>query len=64
MGRLLEVQQSLFPWLRPMQGAYPYPFDIRPFMMIGAVSGLIFVLVPLCFLVINRQAFARPVAAA
>jgi hypothetical protein len=64
MTRLLEVQQTMFPWIRQTPGAYPYPFDIRPFMMVGAIAGLVFVLVPLCFLIINRQAFARQVAPA
>jgi hypothetical protein len=61
---LLEAQQSLFPWIRFTPGTYPYPFDVRPVMMVSAGVGLLFVLIPLCFLVINRQAFARSSAPA
>lgn len=64
MAKLLEIQHSLFPWMRPMAGPYAFPFDVRPFMMIGATVGLAFILVPLCFLIINRQAFARSAASA
>jgi len=64
MTKLLEVQQSLFPWIRSMPGANPYPVDVRPFMLVGGLGGLILVLVPLCFLVINRQAFTRSTAPA
>jgi hypothetical protein len=67
MGRLtmlLQAQQSVIPWMRPIPGHSPYPFDLRPFMMVGAVGGLILVLVPLCFLIINRPAFARSAASA
>ena len=61
MAKLLEVSQSAFFWMRQPHAA---PFDLAPFMMIGAVMGMLLVLVPLCFLIINRQAFARPVAQA
>ena len=64
LTRLLEVEQSTFPWMRPMPGGHPYPFDIRPFMMTGAVGGLVIVLIPLCFLIINNRAFARSTATA
>jgi hypothetical protein len=61
---LLEAQQSLFPWIRLTPGTNPYPFDVRPVMMVSAGVGLLFVLIPLCFLIINRQAFARSAAPA
>jgi hypothetical protein len=64
MARMLEAQQSIFPWMRPMPGGHAYPFDIRPFMMTGAVGGLALVLIPLCFLIINNRAFAKAASTA
>jgi hypothetical protein len=64
MRKLLEIQQSWFPWLRQMQGSNPFPFDTTPFMIIGAVTGMAIVLIPLCFLIINHRAFARSAATA
>lgn len=59
MTRILELQHSMLPWLRDWQGAYPQP-DPMPLMLMGAVIGLVFCLVPLYFLVREKQAFEKP----
>jgi hypothetical protein len=63
MGKILEFQQSMFPWMKSWQEAYPIEFDLTPFMIIGAVGGMVLLLVLMYFLVTARQAFQRPVGA-
>jgi len=63
MGKILEFQQSMFPWMKSWQEAYPIQFDLTPFMIIGAVGGMVLLLVLMYFLVTARQAFQRPAGA-
>jgi hypothetical protein len=57
--RLMELQLSIFPWMRTWQNMSPVQFDITPFIAIGAVGGLVFLLIPMYFLFASKQAFAK-----
>jgi hypothetical protein len=61
MMKFLEITQSMFPWMLRPQSVYA-GLDLTPFMLIGAVSGLLLVLVPLYFLIARKQAFEKSVA--
>jgi hypothetical protein len=59
VARLMALQQSMFPWMRAWQNQLPIQFDIAPFIVIGAVGGLVFLLIPLYFLFTSKQVFAE-----
>jgi hypothetical protein len=61
IDRLMEMQRSLFPWMpSPDQGSVP--FDMTPFLFAGAIAGLVFILVPLYFLITRQRAFTKQAA--
>ena len=62
MMRAVELQHSMFPWMRDLPKA-SYQIDPMPFLLMGAVMGLAFCLVPLYFLITNKKAFERSPAA-
>ncbi len=64
MLTLLERQRSMFPWMQPWQNQSGFAFDPAPFMVIGMIVGLAWLLVPLYFLVTRKQAFEKAGAAA
>jgi hypothetical protein len=57
--KLMDWQESIFPWMKIWRES-PLQLDPVPLMSVGAVFGLIFLLVPLYFLFTARQAFAGP----
>ena len=59
IARLLEVEQSMFPWMRSAQTNSPFPADMMPFVIIGAIGGIAFCLVLLYFLAAAKPAFDR-----
>jgi len=59
LARLMEMQLSMFPWMKAWQNMSPMQFDITPFIAVGAVGGLAILLVPLYFLFTSKQAFAK-----
>jgi hypothetical protein len=59
IAKLLELQYSMFPWMRSTQTDSPFFSDPTPFLMIGAVAGVLFSLVLLYFLAAAKPAFDR-----
>ena len=59
---LMESQRALIPGMGNWPGATP-PFDMTPFLYVGACMGLCFLFVPLYFLVTRKGAFEAAVAA-
>ena len=58
MAKLLDLEQSMFPWMRSTQ---PNPFqgDMTPFFLVGAIGGVAFCLVLLYFLAAAKPAFDK-----
>jgi hypothetical protein len=59
MAKLLDLQQSMFPWMRSSQDFSPFGGEFMPFIIIGAIAGLVLWLVPLYFLVVAKPAFDK-----
>jgi hypothetical protein len=59
--KLVELQQSLFPALRDMQGAAP-PMDPTPFIWMGGAIGIALGVVQIYFLITRKHAFEKPLA--
>jgi hypothetical protein len=59
MAKLLDLQQSMFPWMRSSQDVSPFGGQFMPFIIIGAITGLVFWLVPLYFLIAAKPAFDK-----
>lgn len=59
MARFMDLEQSMFPWMRSAQTDSALFGDITPFLMIGAVGGVAFCLVLLYFLAAAKPAFDR-----
>jgi len=62
MLALMERQQSMFPWMRMLPDQPEFHFDTAPFMVMGAVSGLIGIMVPLYFLITRKVAYENAAA--
>jgi hypothetical protein len=58
LQRLLDLQQSMFPWMRPAE-SNPFQADMMPFLFVGAIGGVVFCLVLLYFLIAAKPAFDR-----
>jgi hypothetical protein len=58
LQKLLELQQSMFPWMRPAQST-PFQADMMPFVLVGAIGGVVFCLVLLYFLIAAKPAFDK-----
>lgn len=59
LARFLDLEQSMFPWMRVPQTDSPLFGDITPFLVIGVVGGIAFCLVLLYFLAAAKPAFDR-----
>ena len=57
LQKLLDLQQSMFPWMRPAQANSPFYADPTPFFLVGAIGGVAFCLVLLYFLITAKPAF-------
>jgi len=57
MLAFLELLQSVYPWMRSWQNP-ALQAQLAPYLIVGAVVGLVSLLVPLYFLITRRQAFA------
>jgi hypothetical protein len=62
MQALMDYQQSVFPWMRMFTDQSEYHFDTTPFMVMGAVCGLIGMMVQLYFLITRKFAFEKAAA--
>jgi hypothetical protein len=58
MTRLLELEQSMFPWMRSAQ-PNPFQADMTPFLLVGVIGGVAFCLVLLYFLAAAKPAFDK-----
>ena len=58
LQRLLDLQQSMFAWMRPAQ-SNPFQSDMTPFFLVGAIGGVVVCLVLLYFLIAAKPAFDR-----
>ena len=58
LQKLLDLQQSVFPWMRPPQSS-AFQSDMTPFVFIGAIGGVVFCIVLLYFLIAAKPAFDR-----
>lgn len=58
-ARLLEVEQSLFPWMRSAQANSPFGPEMMPFFIATAIAIAVFFLVLLYFLVAAKPAFDK-----
>jgi hypothetical protein len=59
LARFLDIQQSMFPWMRSAQANSLFRADITPFLIVGAVGGAVFSLVLLYFLAAAKPAFDK-----
>jgi hypothetical protein len=59
---LIQRSQSMFPWMQPWPNQAGFRFDATPFLILGACSGLVGLLVPLYFLITRKQAFEKAAA--
>jgi hypothetical protein len=60
MAKLLDLQQSMFPWMRSSsQGVSPFGAEFMPFIIIGGIAGLVLWMVILYFLVVAKPAFDK-----
>jgi hypothetical protein len=59
IARFLEVEQSVFPWMRSAQTDSPFAAGAMPFVIIGVIGGLAFSLVVLYFLAAAKPAFDK-----
>ncbi|MFL6386056.1 MAG: hypothetical protein ACJ71U_01090 [Terriglobales bacterium] len=57
--RLLDAEQSIFPWLRSAQTDSPFMGDITPVLVIGAIFGIAVCVVFLYFLAAAKPAFDK-----
>jgi hypothetical protein len=58
LARFLDLEQSMFPWMRSAQ-SNPFQPDMMPFLLIGAIGGVVFCLVLLYFLAAAKPAFDK-----
>jgi len=59
---LIQRSQSSFPWMQPPPHL-AFSLDMKPFLRMGMVAGLLGVLLPLYFLITRKAAYERAVAA-
>jgi hypothetical protein len=59
IAKLLDAEQSMFPWVRSAQTDSPFMGDITPFLLIGAIGGIAVCLVFLYFLAAAKPAFDK-----
>ncbi len=52
----------MFPWMRTLPSQPEFPIEAAPFLVIGAVSGLIVTAILLYFLITRKFAFERSAA--
>jgi hypothetical protein len=58
-ARLMELQQSMFPWMQSAQANYPFQANMLPFVIIGVIFASALFLVTLYFLVAAKPAFDK-----
>ncbi len=62
MLALIESERTIFPWMRMLPNQPEFQFDTTPFMVMGAVSGLVGIAIPLYFLITRKVAYEKAAA--
>jgi len=62
MLALMESERAIFPWMRTFPNQPEFQFDWTPFMVMGAVCGLIGAAIPLYFLITRKVAYENAAA--
>lgn len=62
MLAFMESERAMFPWMRTLPSQPEFPIEAAPFLVIGAVSGLIVTAILLYFLITRKFAFERSAA--
>ncbi len=55
MSALFERSMRMYPWINSQ--AFPFRFDITPFVYVGMIFGMALLAIPLYFLITDRKAF-------
>ncbi|HXA85702.1 MAG TPA: hypothetical protein VNZ47_11530, partial [Candidatus Dormibacteraeota bacterium] len=58
-ARLMELQQSMFPWMQSVQANSLFQADMMPFVIIGVIFASALFLVMLYFLAAAKPAFDK-----
>lgn len=58
-ARFMDLQQSMFPWMRSAQANSPFQAGMVPFLLIGVIGGIASCLVLLYFLAAAKPAFDK-----
>jgi hypothetical protein len=58
-ARLMELQQSMFPWMQSAQATSPFQANMLPFVIIGVIFASALFLVMLYFLAAAKPAFDK-----
>jgi hypothetical protein len=64
MRSLMNIQNSMFPWMRLSSENPGFTFDPTPMILFGGLAGLLLLFLPLYFLITRKQAFERAAATA
>jgi hypothetical protein len=59
MLALMESERSMFPWMRMLPSQPQFHFQSTPFLVMGAICGLIGTAIPLYFLITRKFAFDK-----
>jgi len=59
MLALMESERSMFPWMRMLPSQPQFHFESTPFLVMGAICGLIGTAIPLYFLITRKFAFDK-----
>lgn len=62
MLAIMEAERSMFPWMRMLPNQPEFHFDTTPFLVMGAVAGMIGTAIPLYFLITRKFAFDKAAA--
>ena len=60
--QLFDWQFTIFPWMRAWQNQWETQFDPMPSFIVGSCMGLVFLAVPLYFLITRKGAFEKAAA--
>lgn len=62
MRALLDLQSTMFPWMRLWQSRPELQFDMMPALFLGGTVGIVFLAVPIYFLITRKRAFESAAA--
>jgi hypothetical protein len=62
LAALLATEQTMFPWMQPLQSQPQFLFDPAPMLVIGGVAGAVAATIPLYFLITRKAAYEKAAA--